>query len=86
MTSRVFDGGVLVSETEDPADAAWLAGQRNRAALLAKAQPAIVANLAYLSNPEPTTADRFAQLDLLTREMTAVLRLLANVLDDISGT
>jgi hypothetical protein len=44
VTSRVFDGGALVSETENPGDAVWLAQQRNRAQILADLTAGLDAN------------------------------------------
>jgi hypothetical protein len=44
VVHRVFDGGTVVSETENPDDAVWLAGQRNRAQILADVRAGLEVN------------------------------------------
>lgn len=60
--------------------------ETNRQMLLARTRAAIQSNLDYLALDPPTTAQRAAQVDALTRQMVAVLRLVGEVLDDTAGT
>lgn len=58
----------------------------NRAALLTKAKAALILNATYQAIPAPTQAQAVAQIALLTKEVTALIRLVGAVLDDTSGT
>lgn len=58
----------------------------NGPALTAKAQAALTANATFLGLASPTTAQVTAQVQALTRQIDAALRLLANQLDSTSGT
>jgi hypothetical protein len=58
----------------------------NRDALLAKVGPALTTNAAYLALASPTTAQNTAQIKALTREVSALARLVAAQLDSTTGT
>lgn len=58
----------------------------NAAALRDKARTAIVANDAYLALVSPTNAQTVAQVQRLTRENTALIRLVIGALDTTNGT
>jgi hypothetical protein len=58
----------------------------NRAQVLAKAKAAIAANAAYQGLGTPTTAQAVAQVALLTKECTALIRLVGALLDTTTGT
>lgn len=57
--------------------------ETNRLTLEEKARIAIDANKAYLALDPPTTAEALAQVDKLTNQMNAVIRLLVRELDEI---
>jgi len=58
----------------------------NRRTLLQRASAAIAANQIYLEISDPTAAQVRDQVRLLTREVTALLRLAIEALDSTSGT
>jgi hypothetical protein len=58
----------------------------NEAALLAKVPTALTANATYLALGAPTNAQTLAQVQRLTRQVNALLKLRANDLADTSGT
>lgn len=58
----------------------------NLAALQSKAQAAIAANVTFLGLASPTTPQAVAQVQLLTRECSALIRLLLGLLDSTTGT
>jgi hypothetical protein len=72
-----------------PADVIFQAEQTattNQATLLTQASNAIAANVAYLAIGAPSNAQVVAQVDRLTREVQALIRLATRVLDSTSGT
>lgn len=98
-TTRTTDmGNYLLVETGEPtvenpavwssSDVQWKAGtpQANLAALQAKAQTALTANAAFLAIGSPNAAQTLAQVQILTRECNALVRLLLGQLDSTAGT
>ncbi len=58
----------------------------NREDLRSKAQQALAVNATFLALGAPTNPQVIAQVQRLTRENTAIIRLLLGLLDDTSGT
>ena len=58
----------------------------NRKSLQTKASNAIATNNNFLAIASPTNAQAVAQVQLLTRENTAIIRLLLGLLDSTDGT
>lgn len=58
----------------------------NQATLQARAQAALAANAAFLGLGSPTNAQTLAQVQTLTRECTALIRLALSLLDSTAGT
>ncbi len=58
----------------------------NRDDLHAKARQALAANTTYLALPTPTNAQVVAQVARLTRECSALIKLLLDDLNDTTGT
>lgn len=94
-TYRRFDpDGALAEErayTETEAAALVAADESsareaNRATLLAKVDFALAADLNYLELPSPTSAQVVAQVERLTRQAVALLRMVGDRLDDTAGT
>jgi hypothetical protein len=91
---RTFDDGVEIEtrpyspEEIAAADAAIAARglESNREALIAKARQALNANATYLALASPTNAQNLAQIRLLTREATALIRLTIGALETTDGT
>ena len=59
---------------------------QNKEALLNKARTALTNNNAFLSIATPTTAQAVAQTKALTRQMNALIKLIANDLASQDGT
>ncbi len=79
---QVFTNGVLVGAEQVDVPQTDI----NRDDISAKAQQALAVNAAFLALAAPTNAQVIAQTQRLTRETTAVIRLLLGLLDDTSGT
>jgi hypothetical protein len=82
MRLQTWQNGVLVEETEIP-DAPEEVTRRD---VEDKLRAAIAANLAFLAKASPTAAEVAAQVKLLTREVTGLLRLALGALDSSEGT
>lgn len=80
-TITTLDGktGALVGQTsfEVPPD------EDNRDTLQARAVNALAANSTYMAVPNPAAAQVAAQVKLLTRECSALIRLLLGKLDSV---
>lgn len=75
------DGKLVATETVQVTQ-----DQLNGDTLRDKARQALTANATYLAITSPTTAQNTAQIQRLTRECGALIRLVIGALDDISGT
>lgn len=62
------------------------AQENNRQELLTKARTALTANANFLALASPTNAQVLAQVKMLTREATALIKLELNDLLDTNGT
>lgn len=58
----------------------------NQAGLLGKAQNALTSNATYLAIGSPTTGQAVAQVASLTKQVNALIRLLLQQFDSVSGT
>lgn len=58
----------------------------NAASLRAKAQQALTVNATFLVLPSPTNAQTLAQVQALTKENSAIIRLLLGQFDSTAGT
>lgn len=87
VATRTANGGTvtLVPHPGGPTDLANQA-QANGAALQAKAAQALTGNIAYLALSTPTAAQVAAQVQALTRQVDALIRLAANQLAATDGT
>lgn len=80
LENMVFVDGVLTAvtvEVDDTVDTVT-------AGLAAKARTALTANQTFLNLSSPTNAQTLAQVKVLTREVTALIRLQGRVIDELS--
>jgi hypothetical protein len=81
QTVTYADGAKSVSYVPGPGTPA-----ANRQSIETKAINALAANVTFLAIGNPTSAQVTAQVKLLTRETSALIRLLLNQLTDTTGT
>ena len=72
----------LMASNPQPVNAPW----RVQQTLLDRAQTALTVNDTYLALTAPTTGQTLAQIKALTRECSALIRLLVQQLDTTAGT
>jgi hypothetical protein len=58
----------------------------NGQTLRSRAQAALTVNAAFLALASPTNAQVVAQVQRVTKECSALIRLALNLMDDVSGT
>lgn len=81
---RVTDAGGTTIGYDD--ELIPTAEDTNAATLRSRAQQALTANAAFLAVGSPTNAQTLTQVQRLTRECSALIRLLLGQLDDTAGT
>lgn len=80
------DGNRVRQTVVEEVDDAVLAAETNAVTLQQRAAAALDANAAFLALGSPTNAQVVGQVRLLTRECTALVRLLLRQLDTTDGT
>lgn len=97
-TATLPDGSILTTNTDDvtgktlwtsvapPPGSPAAVAMANLPTLQSRAQAALTANATYLAIASPTVAQNTAQTQRLTKECSAVIRLLLGLLDDTTGT
>ena len=83
-TNRAAIQALIDAYVYDAAEAKLPPG--NDGVLRGKITAALTANQAYLALPSPTAAQTLTQVQRLTREVNAVLRIIDGRLDDVSDT
>jgi len=83
-TLQANETTILTAEAAN--DAASAAAVANLAALLTKAANAIANNVTFLAIPSPTNAQVLAQVNALTLQVDALIRVVANQLSSQNGT
>lgn len=82
QTVETYRNGQLISTTTVTVPDA----QVNADALVAKMAQAVASNQTFLGLASPTNAQTLQQVQRLTRQVNALLKLQASDLDDITGT
>jgi hypothetical protein len=77
-----FDGVTLTKAVPKP----LTAEETNRRTLLDKGAQALASNATYLAIPSPTQAQAGAQVQSLTKQVNALIRLASSLLDTTDGT
>lgn len=93
ITARLTDGfNVNVGDTFDgnqvtpgPANP-LVTAVSNREQLLSKAKTALANNATFLAIPSPTQGQSLTQIQALTRQMDAIIRVVGGYLDSQDGT
>jgi hypothetical protein len=83
-TARVFVDGVLMDEWGDDGEAA--SRNANALALRDRAAQALAANAAFLAADAPTNAQAVGQVQRLTRQVDALIRLVLGDFGSTDGT
>lgn len=89
MTTRTYDIWVLDEQGRRVRQAVTetvTVDEENAATLRQRATAALDANTTFLALASPTNAQNAAQVRLLTRECSALIRMALNLLDSTDGT
>lgn len=73
-------------DTDGTVPQEFTTAQNNRDSLVSKARQALTVNDAYLALSDPTNSQNLAQIRAVTRECSALIRLLLGQLDSTAGT